>query len=36
MTEREFMLILRRALLMIVHAIEQRYELNRKIFEPDE
>ena len=36
MTEREFMIILRRALLMIVHAIEQRYELNKKIFMPEE
>jgi hypothetical protein len=36
MTERDFMLILRRALLMIVRAIEQRYELSKRIFEPEE
>jgi hypothetical protein len=28
--------IVRRALLMIVKIIEQRYEVNRKIFMPDE
>jgi hypothetical protein len=28
--------ILRRALLMVVKVIEQRYEVNRKIFMPDE
>jgi hypothetical protein len=29
MTEREFMAIVRRALLMIVRAIERRYELGK-------
>ena len=28
--------IVRRALMMIVKVIEQRYEVNRKIFMPDE
>lgn len=36
MTERDFMIIVRRALLMIVSAIEQRYELNKRVFMPEE
>lgn len=36
MTERDFMIIIRRALIMIISAIEQRYEINKKIFLPDD
>ena len=36
MSDRDFWLIIRRALLMVVSAIEQRYEINKKIFMPDE
>jgi hypothetical protein len=36
MTDKDFWLIVRRALLMVVRAIEQRYEVNKKIFLGDD